>query len=211
MRFSIILLASLISLTAAAQEPTSQPTPAGLCGNGSIDPGETCDDGSANSEYGPCLPGCTIKYVPPKAPKEVNNEPAKPSVRQAVDITDQPIYTTKDPDKAFHLAITCTLFCPVIGPIVGPSVGHIYAGEVGHAVATSSLRLLALGAAFLGTRVEDQGAKVGLLAFGLGTWQALTLYDLIDANNVVERVADKQRASLVLTPLPRGLAIGLSF
>lgn len=48
--------------TATVIEGTPEPTPAGCCGDGTVDPGEGCDDGNQIGGDG-CAPNCTVESV----------------------------------------------------------------------------------------------------------------------------------------------------
>jgi len=86
------------------------------------------------------------------------------------------------------------------GVVIGPSIGHFYAGETGHALGTSGLRLLAFGNTFglgllglvtmYGGNRQDSAPGWMLLgmagisgAAGLG----LVAYDLVDAPSAARR------------------------
>jgi hypothetical protein len=95
--------------------------------------------------------------------------------------------------------------------LVGPSLGHLYAGELGHAVLFTGLRVggLALAAAAL-----DQGGRDNetIAAIGISLAGAATLYDLIDAPRAVDRYNREGGLLIMPTALPTsaGPAMGMS-
>jgi hypothetical protein len=96
--------------------------------------------------------------------------------------------------------------------VVGPSAGHIYAGEGGHALGFSALRLgslAALGVGLIASLNEcdvvgpcQDGSKGGaraLMAAGAIGYVGLTIYDIHDASAAVRRASAR---ALALTPAP---------
>ena len=87
---------------------------------------------------------------------------------------------------------------------IGPSAGHIYAGEGGHALGFSALRVASLGAVAYGASqaipcltetCHDQNPELGA-AFMIGgglVYGGLTIYDIYDAH----RAARRERAPAV--------------
>lgn len=133
-------------------------------------------------------PKVTPKPAPSSAPSSTPVVAARP-VEEAPNEEEPP----KSPSRAFELAIGVSLFGPPgLGVIWGPSAGHFYAGEVGHGVAMSALRLFA----FVGTiappllaakgSLEPQSVFPLTLISGL-LLSGLTLYDILDASEAVRR------------------------
>jgi hypothetical protein len=93
---------------------------------------------------------------------------------------------------------------------VGPSAGHLYAGESGHALATTAIRAGAIAIFAVGfdmsfclfdceDRDVEERRNGELLAFGgLGLFAAATVYDIVDAHQAARR-ANRRAAA---TPVP---------
>jgi cysteine-rich repeat protein len=112
---------------------------------------------------------------------------------------------------------TLGLLLPGIAVIVvGPSAGHLYAGATTHALITSSLRAVSVGAMVLTLKTGgchpgplcSRGYFAGLLGGALGVG-ALTIFDISDASEVIGRKkadsqsqADSQSLRISLLPLP---------
>ena len=94
-----------------------------------------------------------------------------------------------------------------LGVVVAPSLGHFYAGEWGHGLITSGLRL-GLGTATLVTAVSsmfaherDESGANGAAAVGLGiATVGLMLYDIIDAPLAAKRTNKKRQRAWLLAP-----------
>jgi hypothetical protein len=109
---------------------------------------------------------------------------------------------------------------------VGPSAGHIYAGELKHALGMSLLRggLLAVagyGAGMIGPygkdvppeAHDDDGTGMLLFLGGSITYLAASVYDFIHAHRAAERSGNVLVAATVLgtTGATLGLSLGGSF
>jgi cysteine-rich repeat protein len=71
-------------------QPTTTTTDAGICGDGIIDPGETCDDGSDTGSVGdPCPADCVIERCTavPGSARKFDVTFAPPAGQQIADIT----------------------------------------------------------------------------------------------------------------------------
>ena len=111
----------------------------------------------------------------------------------------------------------------------GPSAGHIYAGETGHALAMSGLRVAGATAFIYGIlsatvvaddicpqqgcssshQHEDQNAGV-IATLGALTFVGATIYDIADAHNAARRYNDKatKKRSWQVVPSVVGAANG---
>lgn len=170
--FILFLLAPCLSLAQSTQ-PASQPSwikQLQTCGDGVVNPGEACDDGN-NRDHDGCfqckvVPRSDVYYAP--APK-------------------------LDPNRAFQLSITMTMFGPPgLGLIYGPSMGHFYAGEYGHAIATSLVRAalvgadIAVGVETANGDIEARSAQALFIGDGL-VLMAFVVGDLLDGPRAVMR------------------------
>lgn len=180
------------------------------CGDGKVEGAEECDDGSANSEFGPCLPGCkkavcgdgvlslkemcddgnavdgdgcSAACVPEAKPKPAAAQKA-PAPKPAFDYrqvdTPEPA-AGKSPSRAFELAVVGTLSVPIVGFTVGPSLGHFYAGEIGRGIGMSVARTaLLIGAGSAIVRAPQSTNPGALRAIGLVSFAAVDVLVLID-------------------------------
>jgi hypothetical protein len=93
----------------------------------------------------------------------------------------------------------------------GPSLGHVYAGEHGHALRMTALRvggLVALGAGVSFAMCESEtdvtcpgdGPILLLLGAGVGTYVGATLYDFYDAHRAARRSNTRARSALTVAP-----------
>lgn len=99
---------------------------------------------------------------------------------------------------------------------VGPAAGHVYAGETGHGLLTSSIRAASIASFAVGfdmsfclfdcANANVERRRTGdLLAFaGLGLYAAATIYDVVDAHQAARRANHRLAATaapaLMTTP-----------
>jgi cysteine-rich repeat protein len=139
----------------------SQPT----CGNGTLEPGEVCDDGNQRQGDGcrfdcrgveRCGDGITDYGEACDDGNQIDGDGCSPACQRG-EVREEPqsvpalasesYYPPNDPEVAFKLSMVGTLTLPVFGQIVGPSLGHMYAGEMGRGIAMSSARGLLIAGA----------------------------------------------------------------
>jgi cysteine-rich repeat protein len=156
MRWLWVVLLLVPSVAWAQSQPT--------CGNGTVEPGEVCDDGNQRqgdgcrfdcrgtercgdslTDFGEeCDDGNALDgdgCSPACQRGEVREEP-----QSVPALTTGNYYPPNDPEVAFKLSLVGTLTLPVFGQIAGPSLGHFYAGEYGRGAAMTAAR----GALILG-------------------------------------------------------------
>ncbi len=90
---------------------------------------------------------------------------------------------------------------------VGPSVGHFYAGEYGHGLIVSGVRVAAGTTAMMLAVYDARGAAATAGFLGcIGVALALDVYDLVDAPDAARRANAKARAAtgptVGLVPMP---------
>jgi cysteine-rich repeat protein len=168
MRRIVVLFGVLLALSPAVLRAQSAP----VCGNGTVESGEECDDGNQDN-YDSCLNSCKSRG---------GFEAPTPAF---------------DPDIAFRRAIVSTFFFPPgLGIVFGPSMGHFYAGAKGRGVAMSLLRgallggVVGLSAATAKGKLSG-GASSALLSIDLTLLGILIGADLLDAPKAAERANKK--------------------
>jgi hypothetical protein len=103
---------STTTTTVTVCQATTTTTDAGICGDGIIDPGETCDDGSDTGSVGdPCPAGCVIESCTavPGSARKFDVTFAPPAGQQIAGITvavDYPDGRVSIPDTSVAASIT---------------------------------------------------------------------------------------------------------
>ena len=218
---SLLVVLCVLSVTMTANAQSPYPT----CGNGTLEPGEFCDDGNT-LDGDLCAASCLFGAPPSVAPL-----PATPTRYRET----PPPYPSLmlSPGRALGLSLASTL---LTGGAI-PSLGHMYAGEYRRAVASWGLRMTGGVVAVFGafvlvvTAFDDGltpdgtpcnpagfGCGAGAVYMGLGAVVGTMIFDVADAPAAALRSSQRGKrpwqlgvAPSAMPALGGGMSLQLKF